>query len=405
MNMTIQGHNLTNHIKLQKAISIWSTIAGSGFCIGPFLGGYFTSHFSWTYIFWAAIFLVIISIILVFIFIPKDKKILEKVKTLNITQKQESLDIAGIIFIIVGLICVVYSFVKVNDLGWSNPVILILFVIGIVMLIIFYFVEKHAINPILDFTTFKNKEFSLSLIGTLSLFSIILMEIPYLFNIFAQNKTLLNYSAYYAGCALLPLNICYILGSFLSAKITKQLGHYYTLIISLSLQVIGIFMISYFVYYISYVYFVIPFIIIGLGGGITFPCYSFTAISNISKDKIGQASGIFNLTTYFGDLSGTVIWSIIFFYSGSHSLINSISNSTFLQSIDKSTINNLVMGSKASIEKLLNSDIPNKKIIIDQIEKSGIVAFSNAMFYSGVILLIITLLFVLYLKKNKEKGR
>ncbi len=385
--------------RLQKAISIWSTIAGFGFCAGPFLGGYLTSHFSWAYIFWVAILLVIISIVLVLLFLPKEKKQLEICID---DHKHGNLDIAGIISLGAGLFCVVYGFVKINDRGWNSPIILISIIIGSVLLIIFYFIEKQTSSPILDFTVFRNKEFSLALIGTLALFSIILMEIPYLFNIYAQNRTLLNYSAYNAGCALLPLNICYLVGSFTSTKISKFLGYYYTLIFALALQATGLFMLSYLVYYVSYSYMIIPFIVIGFGAGITFPCYSLLAINNIPKDKTGQAAGLLNLTSYFGDLTGTVIWSIIFFYTGSDYLIKKLPHLELLSNNNKSILNNLVMGNRPTIEKILHSDIENKNLIIDQIQKSGITAFSNAMLYSAVIILIITFLFAFYLRKSKE---
>ena len=380
--------------KLQKAIARWSTIAGLGFCAGPFIGGFLTSHLSWKYIFWLAILLLIIAAVLVSKFVEHERHLPASAPTAE-TADKDKIDFPGIVFIVISLLCIVFGLVRVNEAGWNNNINISLFIIGIVSLVIFYFIEKKASNPIVDFSIIKEKTVLFCLIGSLSLFSIILMEIPYLFNFYAQSRLILDFSPYTAGCALLPLNISYLTGSFLASKFVEKFDHFKTIVISLSLQALGLFALVFFAYLASYAYIIIPFIIIGIGAGLSFPCYSLLAIKNTPKEKTGQTSGILNLVTYLGDLTGITIWSLLYYSSGNLFL----KENNHFTSMSSGVLNKLIVGDDHAILKTVSSI--HKSGIDLFIKKAEIFAFSGSMFFSGMIILLIMIFFVLTFR-NKE---
>ncbi len=381
--------------KLQKAISMWSTIAGLGFCAGPFIGGFLTSHLSWEYIFWLAVVLLLIAGTLIKFFFYHDRHVLLKDES---SSKKTSIDIPGIVFMVIGLLCVVLCLVRVNQFGWNNLLNIILFVVGIIALLIFYRIEKKAVSPIIDFSILKNKTIVFCLIGSLSLFSIILMEIPYLFNFYAQSDYILKYTPYAAGCALLPLNICYLIGSFLSSRFVKRFNYFKTIIISLGSQAVGIFLLSFFAYLTSYAYFIVPFAIIGFGAGLSFPCYSLLAINKSPKEKTGQTSGILNLITYFGDLSGITVWSLIFFTAGNILLVRN----SFFKDFNFGKLNKVVIGDSNFINDMfMTVSGISRNDVLTVVRKAQIFAFSEAMFLSAVVIVVIMIYFI-FSFRNKE---
>jgi len=124
--------------------------------IGPALGGFLTSFFGWQ-----SIFLINVPIgITAFIW---------AIKSLPFTKSYEvqPFDFKGAIFLFLSLVGIVFPLSFVDKLGWKNPFIIGSFVAGLIFFILFFIIENRIKHPMLDFSLFKNRVFSMGNVSLL----------------------------------------------------------------------------------------------------------------------------------------------------------------------------------------------------------------------------------------------
>ncbi len=124
-----------------------------GLSFGPFVGGMLTQQLGWRSIFVVSAIIGLIVTIIAFRFLDKDKK----------EAKTKGNDIKGLLFFMLGLILLVYGSSEIPAIhGWT------MLAGGISSLILFWFVEKKAINPIIDTNLYtKNRMFTFSNLAAL----------------------------------------------------------------------------------------------------------------------------------------------------------------------------------------------------------------------------------------------
>ncbi|MCL4377066.1 MAG: MFS transporter, partial [Actinobacteria bacterium] len=118
--------------------------------IGPALGGFLTSFFGWQ-----SIFLINVPIgITAFIW---------AIKSVPITKSYEiqPFDFAGAVFLFLSLVGIVFPLSFADKLGWNNPFIIVSLTAGLIFFILFFITEKRIKHPMLDFSLFKNRIFSM----------------------------------------------------------------------------------------------------------------------------------------------------------------------------------------------------------------------------------------------------
>lgn len=127
--------------------------------LGPLIGGYLTTYWSWHWIFLLNIPFSILCIVLAWKFMPEDRN--ERVK--------QRLDVPGFILSGLGLTGFMYGielFSK-DELSYSVPILLL--IISCVLLYINYRYSKHTSNPLIDYSVLNIKTFRITIFtGTIS---------------------------------------------------------------------------------------------------------------------------------------------------------------------------------------------------------------------------------------------
>jgi EmrB/QacA subfamily drug resistance transporter len=292
--MTLALINITFPKEQQTfAIGAWSAALGIGFAIGPLTGGLFTKILTWRFIYWSNIPLLLTLAAMMYL-----------VKDSQGKQKKIKLDWAGLSAFLSCSLLLLGGLVEAPTLGWNNPVIILMFVVGFITLITFGFIEKHAPSPLIHFENFRVPFFAIGNIGLfVTIFSF--QGVLYFFSIYSQNSFLLNYSALHSGIILLPFCLAIFFASLMAAYINKLFKIKLTIILGLLLLAAGCFIL-----------FVIPlttisknllfgaFIICGFGAGIAQTCLPSIGLREIPQPKIGEASGILNTVNF---LSGVLV--------------------------------------------------------------------------------------------------
>jgi EmrB/QacA subfamily drug resistance transporter len=131
---------------------IFGAVFGISSVAGPLLGGYFTTAWSWRWIFYINLPLGIVALAVIASTLPSIG-----------TRQRRRIDYAGAVLLAVALSAIIL----VTDLGgslygWTSPLVLGLAALGAVSLIAFALVERRAEEPVLPPHLFRNRTFAIT---------------------------------------------------------------------------------------------------------------------------------------------------------------------------------------------------------------------------------------------------
>ena len=147
--LAILTNTFTNAKERATAVGVWTGITGLGVALGPITGGLLLQHFSWSSVFFATIPIAVLALALGAWLVPTSRD-----------PAAPRLDLVGFVLSIAGVAAVVYTTIEAPAHGWSAPVTLAGYGVGIALLAVFAAWERRVGEPMLDITLFRNIRFS-----------------------------------------------------------------------------------------------------------------------------------------------------------------------------------------------------------------------------------------------------
>lgn len=287
------------------AIGLWAAMAIVGIIIGPLLGGFFTTFFSWK----GAFIIVILLMATVIIYSRKLKDDKPILKLSNFDWRGSILSTLGVFFLVIG-------FLLLNNIGtWKiSPFII---TIGLVILVLFYLKERNLLkkngNPLFDIKLFKNRTFLVSSIlrsfMTMSLYGIL-----FIMPLFMQ--LVLGLNSIVIGLTFTPMAVSAVIFFYISTRISNIFGYKWVLSSSFLIGIMGVIFLRFNFSMNTQIVDLIPgLFIIGIALGICFTEASHLVLSSVTKEKISDASGFMVSINNLGASMGTALVGVIFILS------------------------------------------------------------------------------------------
>jgi len=129
-----------------RALALFFGIAGGLTAIGPIVGG-FLIEWTWRAIFWINIPVALIALALIAISRPPDEC------------RPAPMDYRGLALIVAGVGLSVFGFQQSALWGWGDPAIWASIAAGVLLLVVFFAVERRTASPLINVRIFENRAF------------------------------------------------------------------------------------------------------------------------------------------------------------------------------------------------------------------------------------------------------
>jgi EmrB/QacA subfamily drug resistance transporter len=375
------------------ALGIWTAIASVGAAVGPLIGGFLTTFFSWRWGF--GLELVIVIVVLAFS---------KKLKYFPSSMKLSEIDKLSVLLSSLGIFILVLGILSLNSFkNWETA--LLMMGTGILLLIIFYFREKKLLNrkerPLTDIRLFKNRNFTLGNL-TRIIMQLALAGAVFVLPVFLQQVT--GSDAFTTGLAILPLTIGLLIFAIASSKISTRIAPHYLISIGFLLAMAGSYFLSFQFNLNTQVIDIIPgTLLLGIGLGLALPITGNIVLSSAGSNKQSDASGILSTSASLGSSMGTAIIGIVLILG----IINGIYTAVDQTFPNEFTKNEIKQNLTLYEEKMQTTNITalkkNETTIAYKIVNKSI---SNAMkttFDFVSIIFFIGFIISLYIKPLKRK--
>ncbi len=291
-------------------LGLGASIASAGLVVGPFIGGFLTTYYSWRYAF--GLEFIIILLILVFS---------RSIPPFRATMHWSEINIIGGINSALGIFLLVYGLILLNNPNtwFISPYVILT---GVILLIVFYFNQRSRIknnnHPLVDIRLFQIRSFILGNIF-LFLYGSVISGIRFVIPVFVQ--TALGYSALLTGYLFVAMAIPMFLATFTAGEVSVRIQARYIISLGFIVCLMGsIYLLTVFSSHPSFLQIALGISLIGLGVGIIAPHGSNLAFSQISHDKQPDASAIRSTNSNLNTSVGTAIFGLILLMGATNAL-------------------------------------------------------------------------------------
>ncbi|MFC4408909.1 MDR family MFS transporter [Chungangia koreensis] len=284
-----------------KMQGVFSSVWGVAGLLGPLVGGFFVDQVSWRWIFYINLPIGLISLVLIWMFFHEN---LEKVK--------RKIDYLGALTFTIGISSLLYALLNAGEgqkYAWDSGTIMTLFVVSVVFLALFIFIETKVEEPMLPPSLFKIPVILVSNVVAF-LASAIVIGVNVYLPMWIQ--TILGHSATSSGLTLMPMSIAWPLGATLAGRYMYKIGSKKTAVFGTVLISLGTTWLMAVELNSPYWYLVGIMIVIGLGMGYATTPTTVLIQSAVGWRMRGAATASNTFTRSVGQTIGIAVFGTIF---------------------------------------------------------------------------------------------
>ena len=281
-----------------KAIGFWAGAVGASVALGPIVAGLLLESFWWGSVFLINVPVVILGVAGILWLVPESKN-----------PNPGKLDPIGVLLSVVGLVALVYGIVHAGDTGdWLSLASLGSILAGLMILVLFVWLEHRSDHATLDLALFRIKSFSVPLFATTLTFAA--MSGSLLFLAFYQ-QVVRGLTPLQAGIQTLPVAVGQLLAAPNSARLVAKFGFRKVVITGLVITTIAFLLFTLLTADTATWQMLIIFFILGYGLGNTIAPSTAQMTMSIPPARSGAGSAVQNTVRQVGAALGVAAISTL----------------------------------------------------------------------------------------------
>jgi EmrB/QacA subfamily drug resistance transporter len=279
-------------------VGVYGGLAGLAVAAGPLVGGAVTEGLDWHWIFWLNVPIGLLALTFGTRLLPESHG------------APERLDPVGVGLVTGGVVALVWSLVRANDVGWSRPQTAGPLLAGCALLVAFVRWERRVRTPMVPIGMFGNRAFAL---GNLTMFFMSGATFAAAFWITQEFQFARGYSPISTGLRLLPFFATPMVVSPFAGALSDRIGRRRIMVTGLTLQALG------FAWVAArgsldtgWVELVVALLVAGVGISMALPTVPTAVLNAVAPAQLGKASGINYMGQRFGAVFAVAVGSAVF---------------------------------------------------------------------------------------------
>lgn len=287
------------------AFAVWGSTIGGMAALGPLVGGWLTTYYTWRWAFWINIPIGVIVIALILLYVPETRD----------EKTARGIDILAVLLSVIGLGSVVFALIEGQHYGWwhqpsgaISPVPIALLV-GVICMTVFVRYQQRRVQKgkivlvdlrLLNIRSFRN--------GSIAALIVALGEFGLLFTLPLLLQSALGYSALGTGWLIVSLAVGTFFISGLTPQLTKRFGSRAVVRAGLAFEAVSIALLAITLSeHISG--WLIALYLFGYGIGVGMATAQLTSVIlvEVPVEESGQASGLQSTFRQLGSALGVAI--------------------------------------------------------------------------------------------------
>lgn len=286
------------------AIGAWGGISGLGVAVGPVVGGAVVDGLNWQWIFWLNVPVGVVAVLLAARVLTESRG----------TAKR--LDLLGLVLATGGVLSIVWAVVHGADDGWTSGGVLGTLIAGVALLAAFIGWERRTAAPMLPLRLFSVRSFSVVNVVAFT-FAVGVFGSVFLLAQFFQ--VVQGYTPFQSGVRTLPWTAAPLVVAPIAGLIVDRVGARTLIVIGQAFLAAALGWIALVTTSTTqYGDLVAPFVLAGIGMGLTFAPSASVVMDSASEADRGVASGTNNTIREVGVAMGVAVLASVFASAGSY---------------------------------------------------------------------------------------
>jgi EmrB/QacA subfamily drug resistance transporter len=347
-----------------RAIGVWSGFSAITTGIGPVLGGWLIEHVSWRAVFFINVPIAFAVVLISLRHIARNSDL-----------ESARIDWLGAILAALGLGALIYGLIESSQVGFNDRSVIMALAAGVIVLILFLFVESRLSHPMLPLTLFRSRTFA----GTNLLTFLLYAALGGTFFFLPLNLIQVqNYSPTAAGAVLLPFILIMSVLSRWAGGLVSRYGPKLPLVLGPLITAVGYLLLllpeiggSYWANFFP------PVVVLGLGMAITVAPLTTTVMSSLPQDRAGIASGVNNAVARTASLVAIAVLGVVMIHVFKLNLNRGLTDANLPGSVAELIQSQSTRLAAIDIPKSLNTE--TQRLIRRTIDESFVSGFRQVM--------------------------